>query len=128
MKKYNTFYLSFIIAIMACKKQVSNFKNYGNTNTTLNTTNKVGYTYNTIACIMQNKDCPGQRCRRDPYPGSCKKESACECVAARIIETHYPGVTLDEWLSIDHSSNRAFMIDMWLDNPELFYHPDSIPR
>lgn len=71
--------------------------------------------------------CPQIRCRRDSY-SDCKRKKDWACVDARIIAEFYPGITPEEFERINYKDNRNFMIALWQNEPDIYFHPDSIPE
>jgi hypothetical protein len=82
--------------------------------------------YTSVGCIIPpGVTCPMQKCQRDTY-SDCKRATPCKCVDSKIIDAHYPGISPEEFGKIEHRKNRDFMLELWKDDPETFYHPDSL--
>ena len=86
--------------------------------------------WGTKCCRINNKI--GQKCVKNNAK-DCKKEAGCKILGPKAIEMlggeeYLRSLNDDELSNIDVTNNREFMLLLWEEEPELHYHPDSIPK
>jgi hypothetical protein len=84
--------------------------------------------YRTMACF--NQECPGIMCVRDAHLNMCRRATACECLESNMIGI-YNEIMLGQtspsyWETVDLSEERDFLYLLWLNDPDLHIHPDSM--